>query len=104
EMEPVAMRYDETSAVEEVLANITVAGGGAKALTERMVGDVPMKHAVGKLLDYEFIDGLSPTPLGRAVTRHFLDPEAAFTLLDGLRKEKDPYDTVAEIELRDEES
>ncbi|GAA0458463.1 DEAD/DEAH box helicase [Halococcus dombrowskii] len=104
EMEPVAMRYDETSAVEEVLANVTVAGGGAKALTERMVGDVPMKHAVGKLLDYEFIDGLSPTPLGRAVTRHFLEPEAAFTMLDGIRKGKDPYDTVAEIELRDEES
>ncbi|EMA43952.1 DEAD/DEAH box helicase domain-containing protein [Halococcus morrhuae DSM 1307] len=104
EMEPVAMRYDETSAVEEVLANVTVAGGGAKALTERMVGDVPMKHAVGKLLDYDFIDGLSPTPLGRAVTRHFLEPEAAFTMLDGIRKGKDPYDTVAEIELRDEES
>ncbi|WP_256685424.1 DEAD/DEAH box helicase [Halococcus qingdaonensis] len=104
EMEPVAMRYDETSAVEEVLANVTVAGAGAKALTERMVGDVPMKHAVGKLLDYEFIDGLSPTPLGRVVTRHFLEPEAAFTMLDGIRRGKDPYDTVAEIELRDEES
>jgi helicase len=104
EMEPVAMRYDETSSVEEVLANITVAGGGAKALTERMVGDVPMKHAVGKLLDYGFIDGLEPTPLGRAVTRHFLDPGAAFTMLDGIRKGDDPYDTVADIELRDEEN
>ena len=104
EMEPVAMRYDETSAVEEVLANVTVAGGGAKALTERMVGDVPMKHAIGKLLDYEFIDGLEPTPLGRAVTRHFLDPGAAFTMLDGIRKGNDPYDVVADIELRDEEN
>jgi helicase len=103
EMEPVAMRYDETSAVEEVLANIIVAGGGAKTLTGRMVGDVPMKHAVGKLLDYGFIDGLEPTPLGRAVTRHFLDPGAAFTMLDGIRKGVDPYDTVADIELRDEE-
>jgi helicase len=104
EMEPVAMRYDETSSVEEVLANITVAGGGAKTLTEWMVGDVPMKHAVGKLLDYGFIDGLEPTPLGRAVTRHFLDPGAAFTMLDGIRKGVDPYDTVADIELRDEEN
>jgi helicase len=104
EMEPVTMRYDETSAVEEVLANVTVAGGGAKTLTERMVGDVPMKHAVGKLLDYGFIDGLEPTPLGRAVTRHFLDPEAAFVMLDGIRKGVAPYDTAADIELRDEES
>ncbi len=103
EMEPVTMRYNETSAVEEVLANITVAGGGAKRLTEQMVGDVPMKHAVGKLLDYGFIDGLSPTPLGRAVTRHFLEPDAAFAMLDGIRKERDPYDVVANIELQDEE-
>ncbi|PSP71101.1 DEAD/DEAH box helicase, partial [Halobacteriales archaeon QH_9_66_26] len=103
EMEPVAMRYDETSAVEEVLANITVAGEGAKWLTDRMVGEVPLKHAVGKLLDYGFIDGLEPTPLGRAVTRHFLEPGVAFTMLDGIRKGTDPYDVVADIELRDEE-
>jgi helicase len=103
EMEPVAMRYDETSAVEEVLANITVAGGGAKGLTDRMVGEVPLKHAVGKLLDYGFIDGLEPTPLGRAVTRHFLEPGVAFTMLDGIRSGADPYDVVADVELRDEE-
>ncbi|WP_049902492.1 DEAD/DEAH box helicase [Halococcus agarilyticus] len=103
EMEPVAMRYDETSAVEEVLANITVAGEGAKGLTDRMVGEVPLKHAVGKLLDYGFIDGLEPTPLGRAVTRHFLEPSVAFTMLDGIRKGTDPYDVVADVELRDEE-
>jgi helicase len=89
--------------VEEVLANVTVAGGGAKALTDRMVGEVPLKHAVGKLLDYGFIDGLEPTPLGRAVTRHFLEPDVAFTMLEGIRKGTDPYDVVADIELRDEE-
>ena len=103
EMEPVAMRYDETDAVEEVLANVAVAGGGAKALTGRMVGEVPLKHAVGKLLDYGFIDGLEPTPLGRAVTRHFLEPGAAFTMLDGIRKGSDPHDVVADIEFRGEE-
>ena len=102
EMEPVAMRYDETSAVEEVLANVTVAGGGAKGLTDRMVGEVPLKHAVGKLLDYGFIDGLEPTPLGRAVTRHFLEPGVAFTMLEGIRTGTDPYDVVADVELRDE--
>ena len=68
-----------------------------------MVGEVPLKHAVGKLLDYGFIDGLEPTPLGRAVTRHFLEPGAAFTMLDGIRKGSDPYDVVADIELRGEE-
>ena len=103
EMEPVITRYDESAAVEETLANVTVAGKGAKRLNDRMVGEVPTKHALGKLLEYEFIDGLSPTPLGRAVTRHFLAPDQAFLMLDGIRKGKDPAGIVADLELRDEE-
>jgi helicase len=102
EMEPVITRYDEGAAVEETLANVTVAGKQAKRLNDRMVGEVPTKHALGKLLEYEFIDGLSPTPLGRAVTRHFLAPDESFQLLDGIRKGEDPYDIVAGMELRDE--
>ena len=102
EMEPVITRYDEGAAVEETLANVTVAGSQAKRLNDRMVGEVPTKHALGKLLEYEFIDGLEPTSLGRAVTRHFLAPDEAFQLLDGVRKGRDPYDIVAEMELRDE--
>ncbi len=102
EMEPVVTRYDEGAAVEETLANVTVAGTQAKRLNDRMVGEIPTKHALGKLLEYEFIDGLAPTPLGRAVTRHFLAPDEAFQLLDGIRKGLDPYDIVAEMELRDE--
>ena len=103
EMEPVITRYDETAAVEETLANITVAGKGAKRLNDRMVGDIPTKHAVGKLLEYEFIDGFDPTPLGRAVTEHFLEPGEAFAILDAVRKGTDPYALVAEMELREEE-
>jgi len=103
EMEPVVTRYDETAAVEETLANVTVAGRAAKRLNDRMVGEVPTKHAVGKLLEYEFIDGFDPTPLGRAVTEHFLEPSEAFTILDAVRSGTDPYELVAEIELRDEE-
>jgi len=103
EMEPVVTRYDEGAAVEETLANVTVAGKHAKRLNDRMIGEVPTKHAVGKLLEYEFIDGLEPTPLGRAVTRHFLSPDEAFLMLDGVRKGLDPYDVVAEMELRDDE-
>jgi helicase len=102
EMEPVITRYDEGAAVEETLANVTVAGAQAKRLNDRMVGEVPTKHALGKLLEYDFIDGLEPTALGRAVTRHFLAPDEAFQLLDGIRKGSDPYDIVAEMELRDE--
>jgi len=102
EMEPVITRYDEGAAVEETLANVTVAGKQAKRLNDRMVGEVPTKHALGKLLEYEFIDGLSPTPLGRAVTRHFLAPDEAFQLLDGIRKGDHPYEIVADMELRDE--
>jgi helicase len=103
EMESVETRYDEDAAVEETLANVTVAGKHAKALNDRMVGEVPTKHALGKLLEYEFIDGLAPTPLGRAVTRHFLSPGEAFLMLDGARKNRDPYAIVADLELRDDE-
>ncbi len=102
EMEPVVTRYDESSAVEETLANVTVAGAGAKALNDAMVGEVPTKHALGKLLEYEFIDGLEPTPLGRAVTRHFLSPADAFALLDSIRKGESAGDIVAGMELREE--
>jgi helicase len=102
EMEPVRTRYDGPAAVEETLANITVAGKRAKALNESMVGEVPTKHALGKLLEYGFIDGLEPTPLGRAVTRHFLSPGDAFALLEGLRGDDDAYDLVARMELRED--
>lgn len=103
EMEPVQMRYNETAAIEETLANVTVGGAHAKQLNEAMVGEVPTKFALGKLLEYEFIDGLEPTPLGRAVTTHFLSPGDAFALLDGIRKGNDPYELVAVMETRDEE-
>ncbi len=103
EMESVHVPYDEAAAVEETLANVTVAGKRAKALNDRMLGEIPTKHAVGKLLEYGFIDGLDPTDLGRAVTRHFLSPDEAFLILDGVRKEKDPFGVVADLELHDEE-
>jgi len=103
EMEPVQTRYDGATAIEETLANVTVAGDHAHRLNETMVGDVPTKYALGKLLEYEFIDGLEPTPLGRVVTTHFLSPDEAFDLLDGIRKGETPYDIVARTEQRDEE-
>ncbi|MBO4247850.1 DEAD/DEAH box helicase [Halomicrobium sp. IBSBa] len=101
DMEPVITEYDEAAAVEETLANVTVAGDQAKRLNDRMIGEVPTKHALGKLLQYEFIDGLEPTPLGRAVTRFFLAPDQAFAILDGIRKDLHPYEIVAEMELRE---
>ena len=103
EPEPVRMTYDEEAAIEETLANVTVGGKAAKRLNERMVGDIPTKYALGKLLEYEFIDGLAPTPLGRAVTRHFLSPTDAFDLLDGIRKGESPPELVARLELQDED-
>ena len=103
EMEPVRPTYAEGPAVEETLANIVVGGRAAKELNDQMAGEVPTKHAVGKLLEYGFIDGLTPTPLGRAVTEHFLAPGLAFTLLDGIRNEQDPFEIVAAAELYDTE-
>ncbi|MFO7926200.1 MAG: DEAD/DEAH box helicase [Halobacteriota archaeon] len=103
EMEPVITRYDETAAIEETLANITVAGKGAKRLNDRMVGEVPTKHALGKLIEYEFIDGFDPTPLGRAITEHFLEPAEAFFILDAIRSGEGPDEIVAGVELRGED-
>ncbi|MFW6321476.1 MAG: DEAD/DEAH box helicase, partial [Halohasta sp.] len=103
EMEDVRNVYDEAAAVEETLANITVAGTRAKRLNDRMLGEIDTTRAVGRLLEWEFIDGLEPTPLGRVVTRHFLSPDDAFRLLDGIRKGLHPYEIVAEGELADEE-
>ena len=100
EMEDVLMRYDESAAVEETLANVTVGGRAAKRLNDRMVGEVPTTHAVGKLLEYGFIDGLEPTPLGRAVTEHFLSPGEAFALLEAIRAGADPDVVVGTLELR----
>jgi helicase len=68
-----------------------------------MIGEVPTKHALGKLLEWNFIDGFEPTPLGRGVTRHFLAPDEAFFILDSVRKGTDPYDIVADLERRDDE-
>ncbi|RRJ27628.1 DEAD/DEAH box helicase [Halocatena pleomorpha] len=101
EMESVYTGYDESSAIEETLANIVVGGSSAKRLNDRMIGNVPTKHALGKLIEYDFIDGTTPTDLGRAVCRHFLDPKQAFVMLNGIRSGDDPDDIVADIELLD---
>ncbi|MFC6787008.1 DEAD/DEAH box helicase [Halobaculum halobium] len=103
EMEDVTTVYDTASAAEETLANVVVAGTGAKKLNDRMIGEVPTTHAVGKLLEWEFIDGLAPTPLGRAVAEHFLAPDDAFRILDGIRKDHHPYEIIGDMELADEE-
>ncbi len=102
EMESVITRYDESSAIEETLANVVVGGTNAKRLNDRMIGDVPTKHALGKLLEYDFIDGISPTPLGEVICRHFLDPHRAFVMLDSIRQGDDPYELVGAVELLDE--
>jgi helicase len=67
-----------------------------------MVGEIPTKHALGKLIEYDFIDGFDPTPLGRAVTEHFLEPSEAFFILDSIRSDESPDELVAGIELRGE--
>jgi len=103
EMDDVLARYDDSAAIEETLANVAVGGAAAKRLNDRMLGDIPTKYALGKLIEYGFIDGLEPTPLGSAVTRHFLAPDEAFLILDGIRKGHDPFDIVADIEHHGEE-
>ena len=103
EMEPVTARIDEEHAISETLANVVVGGSSTKRLNDRMLAEMPTKRAIGRLLEYDFIDGLAPTPLGRTVTRHFLSPTEAFTILDGVRKGVDPVGIVADLELLDDE-
>ncbi|AKH96664.1 DEAD/DEAH box helicase [Halanaeroarchaeum sulfurireducens] len=103
EMEDVVAHYDEDATVEETLANVTVGGTAVKRLNDRMLGEIPTKQALGRLIEYDFIDGLEPTPRGRAVTRHFLDPESAFTIIEGVHRGDDPFDIVADVELLDEQ-
>jgi helicase len=64
---------------------------------------VNTKQAIGRLLEYGFIDGFAPTPLGRAVTRHFLTPTTAFAIRDAIRRGDDPFDLVATVELLGED-
>ena len=99
EMEAVVADYDEDAQVEETLANVLVAGAGAKRLNDRMLGEIDDTRAVGKLLEYGFIDGLEPTPRGRAVARHFLSPPDAFAILEGIDRGAEPFDLVADLEL-----
>ncbi|MDY6818509.1 MAG: DEAD/DEAH box helicase [Halobacteriales archaeon] len=103
EMEDVTAHYDQAATVEETLANVAVAGKAAQRLNERMLGEIDTRAAITKLLEYGFIDGLEPTPLGEVVTRHFLSPEQAFTILEGIRSGESPYGIVADIELLDQE-
>lgn len=102
-MDDVVTTYDEAAAVEETLANVIVGGRSAKRLNDRMLRDIPTEHTIARLLEYGFVEGLEPTPLGRAVARHFLSPDEAFTILEGIRRGDDPFYIVAEVELMDED-
>jgi helicase len=101
EMEPVRTRYEGAAGVEETLANVVVGGTAAKRLNDRMVGEINTTHALGKCLEYGYVDGLEPTALGRAVTAHFLAPDDAFRILEGIRHDEDPYEIVARVVLAD---
>ena len=103
EAEAIRPHYTGDAAVEETLANIVVGGARAKALNEAMIGELDTTYAIGKLLEYEFIDGLNPTPIGRVVAEHFLSPPDAFRLLDGIRRGEDPYDVVSDVIIRADE-
>ncbi len=103
EMEPVITRYDGGAAVEETLANVVVGGDAVASIGESMVGDVPTKQALAKLIDYDFVDGFQPTDLGRVVAEQFLSPDDAFRILEGVRADKHPYEIVADLELADED-
>jgi len=37
------------------------------------------------------------------VTSHFLSPDDAFRILEGIRDDSSPYDLVADLELADQE-
>lgn len=101
DMDPVTVAYTAEVEAEETLANIQVAGRGANSLNESMLGDIDTVRAIGNLLDDGFVSGPAPTPVGSVVTKHFLNPHEANTLLDCLEAGKDPFDIVCAIDQLD---
>ena len=101
DLEDVAPDWTADATVEEALANIVVAGGDAGDLNDRMLADIDTRWAIAKLLEYGYIDGLEPTPRGRAVARHFLSPTESSAIIAAIAAGADPYDIVATVELLD---
>lgn len=101
EMDPVTVAYTAEVEAEETLANIQVAGRDANSLNEMMLGDIDTVRAIGNLLDDEFVSGPAPTPVGSVVTKHFLSPHEANTILDCLEAGNDPLDIVCAIDRLD---
>lgn len=101
EMEPVTTAYDDAIAMEETLANVVVAGRDAKQLNDNMIGEIDTERALAHLLDADYVEGLTASPLGRVITEQFLSPEEATLVLDGVHQGADPDDVVADLELRD---
>ncbi|MDX1744698.1 MAG: DEAD/DEAH box helicase [Halobacteriales archaeon] len=102
-LEDVVASWTADATVEEALANIVVAGSDAKTLNDRMLADIDTRWAVAKLLEYGYIDGLEPTPRGRAVARHFLSPTESSVIIDAITRGDDPYDIVAAVERLEDE-
>jgi superfamily II helicase len=76
-----------------------VAGPDAKRVVERMRGDIDLERALAHCLDRELIGGLDPTPIGRIAAERFLGPDAAITIRDAVRADRDPDALVADREL-----
>ena len=100
EMGPVEATYDPETSAEETLANLVVAGRRAKAVNERMVGEVDTQRALAVLLGANLIEGLDVTPRGRVACVHFLPPGDIGWLTDQLNRGTNPLDIIARYEVR----
>lgn len=103
ETEDVDVAYTPETAAEETLANLAVAGRGAKRLNDRMVGRIDTTQALGVLIEAGLIDGPEPTQTGRVVTEHFLSLAQARLLRNLIKQRVSPPALVAAIDTRDED-
>lgn len=101
EMDSVHVEYTQEAAAEETLANIQVAGTDAKTLSDSMLGDIDTVQAIGALLTDGFVSGTTPTRVGSVVTKHFLSPGEANTILESLTTDTDPFDIVCAVDQLD---
>jgi helicase len=102
-LEHFGVDYGDDELLEETLSNIIVARtqDEIKMLNGLLLGEGDLRHLLGKLREYGFVEktnaGYSPTALGRIVASHFLSVEQTFLIKSAVLKGCNPIDIVTEL-------
>jgi len=102
ETEDVVVGYGQEAADEQALANVAFAGDDHGRVTEALLGEFDVDRALGRLRDAGLVRGDEITRLGQVAASRFLALEQATTVIESIERGDDPLDTVAELELLEE--